>query len=294
MDLEELRAFLHVVESGSFLAAADQLRVSRTTLRRRVSSLESRAGVPLLESTQQGIVLTDAGQMLARRGRALEEEAGALLASVREVGQEPSGVLRMLLPVGLPPQILAHFFAALRVNYPRLHVEGRFSDDPLSESLANVDIALHFSETAPKGKWISHVILRVREWLVATQGYLDRRGTPTSLDDLAKHELFAWRAPGEDGKSWSLSSGGTFAVEPTLVSSDIHVVRHCCLAGLGIGLIPDALLPEEHPMAEPLVPVLKDLVGRERAVRVTVPAALADMPKIKMVLARILAVVGQL
>jgi DNA-binding transcriptional LysR family regulator len=78
------------------------------------------------------------------------------------------------------------------------------------------------------------------------------------------------------------------------VSTDIHVVRHCCLAGLGIGLIPDALLPEESPMAASLVPVLPELVGRERSLRVTVPAALSDMPKIKMVLDRVRAVLGEL
>lgn len=70
MDLEELRAFLTVVDTGSFLAAADSLGVSRTTLRRRVGSLEARAGVTLLESTSQGAVLTEAGQLLAKRGGA--------------------------------------------------------------------------------------------------------------------------------------------------------------------------------------------------------------------------------
>ncbi|MFO0761012.1 MAG: LysR family transcriptional regulator [Byssovorax sp.] len=292
MDLEELRAFLHVVESGSFLAAAEQLRVSRTTLRRRVSALESRAGVPLLESTQQGIVLTDAGKVLARRGRALEEEAGALLSSVREVGMEPSGVLRVSMPVGFPPQVLAVLFATLRASYPRLHVETRVSEDPLSESLSDIDVAVHFSETTPKGKWISHVILRIREWLTATRGYLARHGTPASLDDLARHELFAWRAPGEDGRAFSLCNGGTFRAEPTLISSDIHFLRHCCMAGLGMALIPDALFPE--PGAEELVRVLPDVVGRQRAIRATVPSALADVPKIRMVLDRLTAALGEM
>jgi DNA-binding transcriptional LysR family regulator len=294
MDLEELRAFLHVAESGSFLAAADDLQVSRTTLRRRVGSLEARAGVPLLESTQQGIVLTDAGRVLARRGRALEEEAGALLASIREVGQEPAGILHVSLPVGLPPQFLASLFAWLRGAYPRLHAECRFSDDPLSESLAGIDMAVHFSETAPKGKWLSYVMLRVREWLVASRAYLDRRGTPASVDDLAQHELFAWQAPGEDARLWPLCQGGAFAVEPTLISSDIHFVRHCAIAGLGIGLVPDAMIPDAVAEGAALVPVLQDVVGRERAVRVSVPAVLCDVPKIKMVLERVRHFLGDL
>jgi DNA-binding transcriptional LysR family regulator len=291
MDLEELRAFLHVADSGSFLAAAEQLRVSRTTLRRRVSSLESRAGVPLLESTQQGVVLTDAGRVLARRGRALEEEAGALLASVREVGQEPSGVLRVSLPVGLPPQLLATLFAAVRAAYPRLHVECRFSEDPLAESLSDIDFAVHFSDTVPKGKWISYAILDVREWLVGRRDYLERRGTPASIEELAQHELFAWRAPGEDGRAWSLCSGGTVKVEPALISSDIHLLRSCCLEGLGLSLIPDGLLPGTR--SEELVPVLADVLGRQRAIRVTVPSVLSDVPKVKVVLDRVRALVGE-
>lgn len=294
MDLEELRAFLQVVDSGSFLAAADRLHVSRTTLRRRVGSLESRAGVPLLESTQQGILLTDAGQMLARRGRAMAEEAGVLLASVRGIGQAPSGILRVSLPVGLPPQLLASLFAALRAAYPQLHVESHFHDDPLAESLMGVDMAVHFGDSSPKGKWLSYVVLRMQERLIAGKAYLARHGTPTSYQDLARHELFAWQAPGADARAWPLRSGGTFAVEPSLVSSDIHLVRHCCLADLGIGLLPDAMLPDPGFDADALLPVLPDVVGRERALRVTVPAALADLPKIKMVLDRVRGLLGEL
>lgn len=294
MDLEELRAFLQVVDSGSFLAAADRLQVSRTTLRRRVGALESRAGVPLLESTQQGVVVTDAGRMLARRGRAMAEEAGVLLASIRGIGQAPSGVLRFSLPVGLPPQVLAALFGGLRTAYPQLHVEIRFSDDPFAESLVGVDMAIHFSDAVPKGKWISYVVTRLQEHLVAGKEYLARRGTPASVADLATHELFAWQVPGSDPRVWPLRAGGTFAVEPTLVSSDIHLIRHCCLAELGIGLIPDGMLPDPGFLPDALVPVLPDLVGRERALRVTVPAALADLPKIKMVLDRIRDIVGEL
>lgn len=294
MDLEELRAFLQVVESGSFLAAADDLQVSRTTLRRRVGSLEARAGVPLLESTQQGVVLTDAGRVLARRGRELHEEAGALLASVREVGQEPAGVLRAALPVGLPPELLAALFGWLREAYPRLHVELRYSEDPLSESLIGVDMAVHFGGAAPsRGKWISYEIVQAPERLLASAAYLARRGTPASIEDLSRHELLAWRPPGDDARAWPIRGGGSFSVDPALVSTDIHAVRACALAGLGIALVPDAGIPEPGGPSG-LVPVLPDLVGRARALRVTVPEALADLPKIRMVLERTRSFLGEL
>jgi DNA-binding transcriptional LysR family regulator len=293
MDLEELRAFLHVVESGSFLAAAETLQVSRTTLQRRVGSLESRAGVPLLESTQRGVILTDAGRLLARRGRAFEEEADALLTSIRELGHEPSGVLRFALPVGLPPQFLAAMYGALRASYPRLHVASSFSDNPLAESLVGVDIAVHFGEPPTGMKWLSYVMLRMPVVLLASREYLARTGAPTSIEDLAGHELFAWQSPGEDARVWPLRKGGTFAASPALISSDIHALRHCCMAGLGMGLLPDAQLPDPALLADTLVPVLPDLVGRDCAIRVTVLEALSEVPKIKMVLDRIRAFVGE-
>lgn len=294
MDLEELRAFIAVVETGSFLAAARLLGVSRTTLRRHVASLEARAGVPLIERARQGVSPTSAGQVLVRQGRAMMQEVGALLASIREVGHAPSGTLQVVLPVGLPPHVLTPLFAVLRGAYPKLCFDFRFSNDPMGEPLGDVDIAVHFGEDAPKGAWISHVLLRVREWLIASRVYLERRGTPRTVADLKQHELFAWQAPGEDARVWRTRAGASFTVEPALIAADIHFIRGCCIAGLGIGLVPDPPLPDPWRDTDTLVPVLPDLVGQERPVRVSVPAALAEIPKIKMVLEHVQGFVGKI
>src|SRR5262245_5182072 len=106
MDLEELRAFLAVADTGSFLTASKSLRLSRATLRRRIDQLEARAGVLLVDRSRAGAGLTEAGTILAGRGRLMIQEASALIDSVRELGSEPSGVLRILLPVGLSAQML--------------------------------------------------------------------------------------------------------------------------------------------------------------------------------------------
>jgi DNA-binding transcriptional LysR family regulator len=284
MDLEELRAFLDVVETGSFLAAAESLGVSRTTLRRRVEALEARAGVPLLKSTRQGIVLTEAGEVLAQRGRIMMQETSALLASIREVGQEPSGLLRVVAPVGMPPHLFAPLFGLLRSTYPKLNVHARFSANPLGEPLDGVDLAMHFGEDTPRGPWLSHVVMRVREGLLASREYLERRGTPRSLRELQGHELFSWEAPGDDARSWPTLQGTAFKVQPALVTPDIHMIRSCCIAGLGIGLVPSVELADPGIPEDLLVPVLPDLVGRERPLRISVPEALAEIPKIQRVL----------
>jgi len=288
MDLEELRAFLDVVETGSFLAAAESLGVSRTTLRRRVEALEARAGVPLLKSTRQGILLTEAGEVLAQRGRIMMQETSALLASIREVGHEPSGILRMVMPVGLPPHLLTPLFGLLRTHYPLLSVHARFSDNPLGEPLDGVDIAVHFGEDTPRGPWLSHVVMRVHEGLIASKEYLQRRGVPRSLEELQGHELFSWEAPGDDARAWPTLGGVAFTVEPALTTADIHLIRSCCIAGMGIGLVPSVALADPGIPEDLLVPVLPGVVGRERALRVSVPEALSEIPKIKLVLTHIL------
>jgi DNA-binding transcriptional LysR family regulator len=287
MDLEELRAFLDVVETGSFLAAADSLGVSRTTLRRRVEALEARAGVPLLKSTRQGIVLTEAGQVLAQRGRIMMQETSALLASIREVGQEPSGLLRVVMPVGLPPQLLTPLLGLLRSTYPRLRVHLRLSGDPLSEPLDGVDLAVHLGEDLPQGPWLSYVLMRLPEGLLASKEYLQQRGVPRSVEELRGHELFAWQAPEEDACVWPLLRGTSFTVKPALIATDIHLIHTCCIAGLGIGLVPSVELPDSGSSSDVLVPVLPELVGRERPLRISVPEALSEIPKIQQVLTHI-------
>lgn len=283
MDLEELRAFLAVAETGSLLGAATHLSVSRTTLRRRVEELEARAGVPLFDRTQKGVVLTAAGDVLARKGREMLQEAASLFGAIREAGSAPSGPLRIVLPVGMPPQAMVPWLKSLRNRFSLLRLHVRFVDDPLSHLSEGVDMAIHFGP-GPTGPWVSLELKRLREWLVAGREYLREHGTPQSIDDLPAHALYCWQspAPGDDPRRLPLLAGGTVGVDPVIVSTDIHLLRQCALSGLGIALVPDAMLPEAG--GGKLVPVLEDVVGRQRVIQVTVPRMLADVPKIRAVM----------
>lgn len=287
MNLDELRAFVEVVETGSIVAAARSLNFARATLRRRLDELEARAGVPLLHRTAQGATPTEAGAVLAARGRGILEEANALISSVREVGAEPAGELRFVFPVGLPPQIVTPLFMALRQRYPRLSIRVRFSDDPLAGLLEDVDVVAHFGSRSPAGSWVSYEILWVREWLVASPDYLRRRGAPETSDDLTEHDLLAWDCPDGDPTVWPTQQGTALRVAPQLISTDIHMLRQCAAAGMGIAFLPDARILESDASTDRLVPVLPDEVGRERPLRAVVPASLSEIPRVRAVLTEI-------
>lgn len=287
MDLEEFRAFLAVAETGSFLAAAVNLNVARATLRRRVEALEARAGVPLLERSARGVVLTEAGALLAARGRAVVQEASSLVASVREIGREPVGVLRVLLPVGLPPHAMALLFAAMRSLYPKLMMQARFAEEPGDAALTDIDLVVHFGVGPLPGSWLSYEVMRTRERLIASADYLQRRGTPTKVEELAGHELLSWCAPGEDGRVWPTRTGEALEVDPALVCADVHLIRQLVLLGQGIGYVPDAQLPDPGVPDGTIVPVLPEVVGRDRSLHMAVPTALANSPKLRAMVKQI-------
>lgn len=282
MDLEALRAFLAVVETGSFVSAATTLRWARATLRRRVDELEQSAGVPLLVRTGQGATPTEAGRVLAARGREILAESAALLSSVREVGAAPSGIVRIVLPVGLPPDVLLPIYASVRAQHPKLRLSVRTSDDPVSELLHDVDVAICFGAHPPEGPWVTREILRVEERVLASAAYLEAHGAPRDVGELVERELFVWAAPAEREATLRLRGGGTRRVSPALYGSDIHFLRQCAAAGLGLVYAPDAGVPGVDGLS--LVPVLDADVGSTRSLRVVLPSALSDIPRIRAVL----------
>lgn len=293
MDLEELRAFLAVADTGSFLTAAKALRMPRATLRRRIDQLEARAGVLLVDRTRAGVELTQSGKILAERGRLMVQESNALLQSVREVGSAPSGHLRIILPVGLPPQAITPIATLMR-KYPFITYQLGFSDDPLGGLLQNVDLVIHFGEKSPIGPWVSRELVRIRVGLLASKTYVQQRGIPTSIEGLGSHELLGWELANEDACQWPLRTGSSFAVKPFITASDVHFLRQLAFAGLGIALMPVATIQNAGEIEEALVPVLPDMVGKEIALRVIVPAALTHVPRIKVLLELLEPFVGRL
>ena len=284
MDLEEIRLFLAVAQHGAFNAAADSLGVSRSTLRRRVEALEARSGIPLLHRTAQGIRLTEAGSILNARGRTLLEGASALLDSIREVGDEPAGRLRIVLPVGSPAYVLTETLRGLRAAYPKLHFVARFSEAPLSEALTDTDVAFHFDEPPANAPWLSEPLFTMPVQLRASTAYLEQRGSPQRITDLQAHDLLAWQLPPRPTCHLPLLDGGRVPVDPVLVSSDASALWHACAAGAGLVFVP--LLGIEAPLGPTWVdePVLENIIGGRCTLRVSVPEALADIPKVRAVL----------
>ncbi|MFB9125892.1 LysR family transcriptional regulator, partial [Paraburkholderia dipogonis] len=106
-DLNDLYFFAQVVEHRGFTAAGEALGVSKSHLSRRVTELEGRLGVRVLQRTSRRLSLTDAGQELYVHCRAMISEARAGEDSVRRRTAEPTGLVRISMPVALTDVVLA-------------------------------------------------------------------------------------------------------------------------------------------------------------------------------------------
>lgn len=284
MDLDELKSFVAVVETGSLLAASRSLRFARATLRRRIDELEARMGVPLLSRTDGGLVPTSAGVVLAAKAKGILRDVGALVGAVREAPREdlePTGTLRLVVQVGLPPEAFAFSLSALSRRFPRLSVALRFAEDPFS-GLTDADGVVFFGEHLSEGAWHSLELFTARVGLFASAEYLERHGTPRDLDELAKHRLALWQHETNE-PGLPLTTGAFEPFEAFIVSTDARLLHELARRSEAIALVPISPVVEGLLGLPPLVPVLETMVSRPITLRLAVPAALTEVPRIRAV-----------
>lgn len=293
LDLDLLRFLVAVVDGGSVAEAARLLQSSRATVRRKLSELEDRAGTPLVFRGVDRLLATDAGNILVRRGRELVSEVGALLEQARGVGRSPSGEVRVAHTPGPPPGGVTLIMRVLRSLLPNLRYHLIPTPTPHEALLDDADLAVTIEREVPPGPWTVLELGRLREWLVASPEYLARHGAPATPADLASHDLLVWRSPEGSSEHLPLEDGATLSVVPMVSSDDIFMLRQMARLGLGIAYLPDGelRLPDEPEGA--LVPVLPEIVGGYRPLRLLAPTALKDTPCTRAVMSALEQMIAQ-
>ena len=125
VELRELRAFIAVVEAGGLSAAARQMHVSQPALSQTISSLERRLGVQLLVRASTGAQPTEAGMTLLAEARAVLARYDQALAAVARHEGVGGSVLRLGIPLELPPDLLTTPLAELAAAHPATRVRAR-------------------------------------------------------------------------------------------------------------------------------------------------------------------------
>jgi DNA-binding transcriptional LysR family regulator len=238
MDLNRAATFVRVVESGGFTAAASALNLPPSSVSRSVARLEEELGVVLLERTTRKVSLTDAGRAYYDRVRdALStlDEANALAA---DAAREPQGLVRLAVPHEFAPA-LSHVLALFLRAQPRIRVEVTFTAHAASLVGESADLGIAVGKL-PDSSLVARRIGANELCLFAAPSYLEARGTPSSLADLATHDVLMVR--GLDARTvWELvgpQGSELIEVRPLIAGDHLGFIIDAAVAGLGVALLP--------------------------------------------------------
>lgn len=228
---DELAALLAVAEAGSFVMAGIALNRHPTIISKRVSALEKRLGIRLLERTTRQVRLTDAGACLAERFRIATDaitEAAAGSAKVR-------GRLRLALPAAMGRQWLAPAMTDFARCYPALDIEVDYAERHVDLIGEGFDAALRLG-TLSDSRLIARKLGEHRLAMGASPEFLARHGTPSSPRDLMTLNLLRYTGPVATPE-WRLRKGNQreeILPQGRFRSNDIGALIEAARCGIGI------------------------------------------------------------
>jgi DNA-binding transcriptional LysR family regulator len=276
----DLELFVAIAETGSLTAAARKCGVTRATITRHLELLEARLATPLVNRTTRNVSLTEAGNLYLAGCRETLARLRHTEAAVQEMGGQPRGVLRVACPILSVDQLVGPLMTSFAHAFPEVEVHLHLSSEPQNPLEDGCDVALHIGE-AHSSALISRCLLRVEYQLVASPGYLERRGTPRNLEELAQHDAIVTVRANGQREPWPLREGGSFVAErPKLCANAAQMVRVAALDGLGIALIAEPLTQVDIASGT-LQRVLWDRVGQVVPVSLTYSAGSKLSPKMR-------------
>lgn len=257
--LEDLEAFVAVVEAGSFTQAADRLGIAKSAVSRRVSALEARLGVELIRRTTRRLDLTDTGRgFYERSARILADLDEAESAAAQEHG-ELKGTLRVALPLSFGLRHMTAPIAEFARRHPKVRFELDLNDRRVDLIEEGADLALRIGRLRDSSL-IARKLFDARTVVVASPAYLDARGTPATPADLAEHDCLVysnlpnprrWVCRDADGLSVEVE------VDVVLAASSGDFVTEHAIRGRGIAMQPTFIAGEAVARGD-LVPLLTD------------------------------------
>lgn len=259
-DWNDLKAFLAVAETGSTLSAAQALRVSQTTVARRVSALEEATGLNLFERRQAGYALTPVGEAMLASAVAVRDAADrfgdAAGARSRDAGGTVSLTTMEIFAVTILPPILRD----LRAVHPGIHIHLDTSDEPRDLAAGAADIAIRSSKQ-PNGAGLVGRRIADNPWtLYCSRDYADRHGIPHSREELATHPFI-----GGGGSVWEPYQAWLrqYRLEDSVVmqydsgSGLLAGVR----SGMGLTILPAFIAERESDLIRCIPPKSEDTTG---------------------------------
>ena len=190
-DWNDLRFFLSVARLGSLSAAARALKVDPATVGRRVHSLETTLNIRCFERRADGYRLTGSGRKLLQHAERVEHDLLGLSRALDAEEQDVAGVVTVTASDSVSLPILIPALPLLREKHPGIRIDLISSNQVLSLARREADVAVRTARPE-EGDLLTRKIATLGYGLFAAPRYLERRGRPSSPDDLGAHAAVDW------------------------------------------------------------------------------------------------------
>ena len=235
--LDELAVLVTIVDEGSLAAAARRLRRSSPSITRVLAALEERAGARLLERTTRHLAPTEAGFALAARARVLLTDYSGAMNDL--AGAPVRGLIRVAATVPFGRLHVAKIVNSFLEAYPDARIDLLLNDRYVDLIDEGVDVAVRVGKLADSGMVARTVGSMRGVVVVASPGYLAKRGVPARPADLARHDII-FATIHQRPSEWRFGAGERGAVvrfAPRLSVNDVETQIVAARAGRGIARV---------------------------------------------------------
>nr|WP_315232448.1 LysR substrate-binding domain-containing protein [uncultured Albidiferax sp.] len=253
--LDELQAFVCVIDAGSITAAAEQLEQTVSAISRSLGRLEKKLDVTLLRRTTRRLELTEEGAVFLAQARKILDSVEQAEEQMALRRKQPAGRLRVNAASPFILHVLVPLVAGFRTTYPDIELELNSSDQIIDLIEHRTDVAIRIGplvDSSLHARPLGSCLLRV----LASPAYLKAASRPRNVADLARHSLLGFTQP-ESLNAWPLRnpSGERYTITPALRASSGESLRQLALAGAGLVCLSDFMTGADRARGD-LVQVL--------------------------------------
>jgi DNA-binding transcriptional LysR family regulator len=281
---QEMTVFTAVVDTGSFVGAANSLGLSKAAVSRLVGDLEARLGVRLLHRTTRRLSLTDEGRIFHLRCKSVLAELDEAEAEVGARAGEARGLLKINVPVSFGVLHLAPLWGPFMAQNPQVELEVTLSDRLVDLVDEGYDLAIRIGRLR-SSSLISRQLSSTRLVLCAAPAYLEAHGWPAHPSELARHATLGYSLFAT-GDTWEFEApDGPVAVKiaPRLRSNSGDTCRQAALDGGGVILQPSFLVGDDL-RAGRLVELLPGYRSLELGIHAVYPSRRHMSPKVRVLI----------
>ncbi|MDI9246420.1 LysR family transcriptional regulator [Marinobacter sp. CHS3-4] len=239
--IDAMRAFLQVVQDGSFTRAAERLTTSPQLVSKYVSQLEQLLGVRLLNRTTRRVNLTEAGHRYFQSAQQILADLDDLEHQIGDLQPEASGLLRISAPVSFAIHHMEPLLSAFRNAHPGVEVDLQLNDRKVDIVEEGFDVALRIGRLK-SSSLIAKRVAPIRLVFCASPDYLARHGTPEHPEDLQNHHYLHYSYMDSSAiPSLQKWFSGSSRIQRVMSSNNGDVLIAAAISGAGIALQPTFL-----------------------------------------------------